>query len=255
MNNRKLFYKWFNHFGVLFIILLVVLSFFFIYKKIFANKIELFESARGNRDPWDNIDIIYYINLEHRKDRNDEILSEFKKMDIPSNKIVRIDAVRNKERGAIGCSKSHIKTIETFLQSDYKNCIVFEDDFQFSEDSNTTKTNIQNLFDEGVDFDICMISGNTIKDEPSQYPFLNKIIDSQTTSGYIVSKSFAPKLLENYKEGCEMFEKTLDEPTYAVDQYWKHLQPISKWYIFNPKLGIQRPSYSDIVKQQTDYGV
>ena len=71
----------------------------------------------------------------------------------------------------------------------------------------------------------------------------------------MVSKSFAPTLLSNFKEGCRLLQETSIDQQYAVDQYWKNLQPISKWYVFNPKLGIQRKSYSDIQNGIVEYGV
>jgi hypothetical protein len=40
-----------------------------------------------------------------------------------------------------------------------------------------------------------------------------------------------------------------------VDQYWKRLQPQSNWYIFEPKLGKQRASFSDIEDTAVDYDV
>jgi len=33
------------------------------------------------------------------------------------------------------------------------------------------------------------------------------------------------------------------------------LQPVSKWYIFEPKLGKQRGSYSNIEEKSVDYNV
>ena len=50
-------------------------------------------------------DKILYINLKHRKDRNEQILNEFKKININKNKIHRIDAVHEKYNGHIGCAK------------------------------------------------------------------------------------------------------------------------------------------------------
>lgn len=238
---------------ILSILIIIGVSFYFAYTPT-PQKKESFE----NETSWNNIDVIYYINLDFRKDRNDEFLEEMRKMNIPLSKIVRIDAVHNKTNGAIGCSMSHIKTIEEFINSGHNNCIVFEDDFQFSQDETTSKKIIQQLFDEKVDFDICMLSGSMNIDEKNdktKYDFLYKVSNAQTTSGYMVSKSFAPTLLSNFKEGCRLLQETSIDQQYAVDQYWKNLQPISKWYVFNPKLGIQRKSHSDIQNGIVEYGI
>ncbi len=40
---------------------------------------------------------------------------------------------------------------------------------------------------------------------------------------------------------------------YLADVYWCKLMPLHKWYAFYPKLGHQRPSFSDIEQSFSDY--
>ena len=61
---------------------------------------------------FDSFDKYMYINLQDRKDRKEQITKELGRMNIPENKIIRIDAVKNKYNGHIGCCKSHIKTLK-----------------------------------------------------------------------------------------------------------------------------------------------
>ena len=42
-------------------------------------------------------------------------------------------------------------------------------------------------------------------------------------------------------------------PEYAIDQYWKKLQRVDRWYLIVPITVIQRPDYSDVSGQQVDY--
>ena len=42
---------------------------------------------------------------------------------------------------------------------------------------------------------------------------------------------------------------------YCTDQSWKELQKVDRWYAFKPTVGIQRSSYSDILKGNVSYGV
>jgi len=208
---------------------------------------------------WDNIDCIYYINIAERTDRNNEFLNEMKKYDVPDSKIVRIDAVYEKERGALGCTKSHIKTLQQFIKSGYKNCIIFEDDFEFAVPKKNVTTCIQNFFNLNIPYDVVMLSANDNKITPSKYTGLSKAMDVQTTAGYMVSSGFAKILLDNFMEGSKLLEKSYSNKNYnvdyAIDQYWKKLQPNSKWYIFDPKLGKQRESYSDIEQKSVNYNV
>jgi len=229
-----------NVFFVLFAIVLILL-----YKSLYKS---LFENVL-----YHGVEIIYYINLDHRDDRKNKFLNEMKKADFPDNMINRIPAVYNIERGDIGCSKSHILTLEKFIKSGYSNCIIFEDDFEFTQNKNQILQTLDNL--KNISYDVVMISANEYDVKNTIYPWLKKVYGAQTTSGYMVSRSFAPTLLENFKEGCYMLEKTGEGAKYAVDQYWKKLQPTSDWYIVEPKLGKQGNSYSDIAKVVVDYKV
>jgi len=210
-------------------------------------------SKTGQINEYDYIDVIYYINLDKRIDRNNEFLEEMKKAEIPSNKIIRIPAVYKPKQGDLGCSMSHIKTLELFISSGSNNCIVFEDDFEFTKPTHTIKNMIRKLFNnaETTNFDVCMLSANESDVRQTSYDFVKKVFSAQTTSGYMVSKTFAPILLQNFKDGAQ---KLLDSykagnpngPEYCIDQYWKRLQPDNNWLLFQPKLGKQRTSYSDI---------
>jgi len=204
------------------------------------------------------VDVAYYINLEHRLDRKEEFLGEMNRIRFPLEKVERIDAVYDKDRGHLGCSKSHIKTLERFIASGHSNCIVFEDDFEFVNPE-TALAKINDVFDKQIPFDVIMLSAAWVDSEPFHYDGLEKINYAQTASGYMVSKAFAPRLLENFKKGCELLEKSYNdnamEGRYAIDQYWGSLMPKSKWYGFKPFLGKQRSSYSDIMGGSVDYGV
>lgn len=206
-----------------------------------------------------DIDVVYFINLDHRKDRLNEFTNEMTNLGIPLEKVKRISAVYDKNKGDLSCSRSHIKTLEEFINSNYKNCIIFEDDFEFY-DYNTTRKLLQLFFKDNIPYDVVMLSSNTIKEEKTSYPYIHKIISSQTASGYLVNKHFANVLLDNYKEGERLFSEAYNtddkkDYLYAVDQYWKKLQPNSNWYVFNPKLGKQRESFSDIQKGVVNYNV
>ena len=199
---------------------------------------ENFESTFINE-----IDVIYYINLDHRQDRKAHFLGQMAQAGIPQSKIQRIAGIPEK-KGHIGCTKSHIQTLRTFIASRHKRCIIFEDDFEWLGSPHKA---LADFFSAQIPFDVCMLSGSYGTFEPTQWPFLRKIANAQTASGYMVSREFAPTLLQNYEEGLQLLEQPeYDHSKYAIDQYWKKLQPQSKWYIFEPKLGKQISSVSDI---------
>jgi len=240
------------------IFFLIAIIFICIIYLIINNEIR--EGMSNGQNPFDKVDVIYYINLDHREDRNREILGEFNNMKIPRNKIVRISAIKDTTFGDVGCSKSHVKALKEFVNSEKTNCIIFEDDFEFNQSRDTVYKSMNALFDQKVNYDVCMLSANTIENKDCEYPFLKKVVNSQTASGYMVNRTFAEKLLRNFEEGVKILEtkKNKNDPdrgNYCVDQYWKRLMPESEWYEFNPRLGKQRKSHSDIQGGVVDYNV
>jgi hypothetical protein len=206
------------------------------------------------------IDAVYFINLDHRTDRLQEFQDEIKKLEVADEKVHRISAVFTPEIGVLGCAYSHIKALDAFLQSSHKSCLIFEDDFQFTLDLHYCKFLLKNLFDTNQEFDLVMMGGKILKQDSTDSPFLSRVIDGQTTSAYLITREFAPTLRANLVEGANLLEKWFGlhnekKHEYCLDIYWKLLQPGSKWFVFNPKFGVQRESYSDIEKKMTKYGV
>ena len=193
---------------------------------------------------------IYYINLNHRTDRRAHIEDLLKKSNLFSIS-ERIDAIKN-ELGHIGCVLSHIKTLELFIESGDEYSIILEDDF-ITDTPDKLKDDIFKIFNDGVDFDLIQLAGNHINLTDSEYPYLKRVYDSQTTSGYIINRKFANILLNNFKESYNLISKFGRVHEYCLDIYWKSLQPISKWYCFYPTLGYQMDGYSDIEKNNVSY--
>jgi len=205
-----------------------------------------------------SVDIIYYINLDHREDRKKEFnkwVSESKFNGV----IERIPAIYNKNKGYIGCTMSHIKALETFLNSSYETCIIYEDDYHPCDIVNYWN-NIGKIDKENINFDVILLSYNDYNLEiaDTKYDFLKKIIFTYTASGYLIRKSFAVILLDTFKEClslCLEEEKITNHNTerYCIDVYWMKLMNIYKFYCFYPRLGKQRESYSDILKKIVNY--
>lgn len=200
----------------------------------------------------EKIDQIFYINLEHRKDRKESILKEIKKIDPNLEKTTRIDAIK-REKGAIGCGLSHIKALELAIKKDYKNILILEDDFIFTTTTENINFNFNNLFYNFKNFNICLLAGNMYRTR-GLTDNIRECIEVQTTSAYIISKKFYQTLLDNFKNAVEKLESRYVIRESAIDVTWKRLQGRDKkFYIFYPKLGKQASSYSDIEKRNTNY--
>jgi len=204
---------------------------------------------------WDFIEKAVYINLDHRKDRRQEIEKEMKGR-IPSNKVIRLSAIKDNP-GSIGCTRSHIKVIEMAIQNNWKNVLVIEDDAMFHK-YDTGYDTLEWIFDEHPDFDVITL-GNVKADFDKS---TLKLRSGQTTTAYIVNKHYYQKLLENFKYGLSQLlkvrhlsdqERLPYSQKYCIDIYWKNLQKTDNWYIVNPALMIQRPSNSSIEGSYKDY--
>jgi hypothetical protein len=206
----------------------------------------------------DRIDNFYYINLAHRADRNREFLGEMQKLMIPTDKIHRIEAICDPIFGIIGCVKSHIIALRTFIESGKEIGAFFEDDFFFEENVKTINEQIAIVFDKNIYFDVLFLGGNIFRASGTDVPCLKRIVDAQCASSYVVTKSYAPILLANFQESClfhEDYIKTEGKIShdYCLDIYWKKLQAQHYWYIIFPKFGVQRESFSDILKINVNY--
>lgn len=181
-------------------------------------------------------------------------------MGIPDTKIKRISAVSKPELGALGCGLSHVKTLDAFLETGELYCLVFEDDFQFTVDPNYFRFLLSHVFTVQKDFDVVMLGANVMKEEKTESRFLWRILDAQTSSAYLIRRDYAKIVRDLLEEGMKRLEEWYElhkEPKhdYCLDIYWKQLQPKGKWFVFHPKVGIQRESYSDIERKITNYGV
>jgi glycosyl transferase family 25 len=196
------------------------------------------------------IDHIIYINLDKRVDRKEQIEGELKKFNLTNYE--RFSAIENKN-GAIGCSKSHLEVIKLAKKRGYKNILVLEDDFQFIVSKEKFNQQINKL--SNINFDVCLLAYNTPNLYKSEYPFLYKIKDAQTASGYLIQAHYYDTLIDCWEKAIKLFEETNDDTKYTCDQSWKKLQEKNNWYCFKTRMGKQRESYSDIQKGVVNYNV
>jgi len=195
------------------------------------------------------IDSIYYINLKTRDDRKQQFLDNFPSVD--ESRIVRIEGHYYPENGAVGCLMSHVTALSRALEENSgENILIAEDDLHI-KDMDYCNRMLDLLFENIPDWDVILLGQNIVdsKDtgiETDNREKIVRILDSQTTSGYLIKKKYIPKLLGIYKRDLSNYFKTGEWKNYFVDQSWKVLQPVDKWYSFKPTVAVQRPSYSDI---------
>ena len=193
-------------------------------------------------------DKIVYINLDKRTDRNEQIQAELRAMELDFERRSGVEH----EIGHLGCGLAHLKVLKEAREQGWESVLILEDDFQFLADKARVEEGFKAIEDLGP-WHVIMFGYNSLRSQPYNEHFL-RILDAQTTSGYMVHSSFYDKLIQLWEESMRDLEKTHMGHLYALDQSWKRLQPVNLFYGFSPRLGQQRESWSDIEKRMVFYG-
>jgi GR25 family glycosyltransferase involved in LPS biosynthesis len=190
-----------------------------------------------------------YINLDNRNDRKISILKEFKKIDIPSTLIHRINATLNEICGHLGCTNSHIEALEYAKSKKWRRFIIFEDDAMFAYSKERILYYIYTFLKKYKnDWDVFMLSTYYTEYKDTKKDFIKKLIWGTTLTGYIVNNNYIDKLLANFKKSRYLLYKQvkkfiisnpgekLKETQYALDQYNRKIQMKDRWYLSYPYL-------------------
>ena len=213
----------------------------------------------------EHIDAILYINLEHRTDRRDHLEAEFKRMEIPAEKIHRIDAIKN-TNGALGCTMSHIKCLKLVEEHpEWQTVMIMEDDYTFRGKKTTDFTRPLNAFFQvyplGADadagtWDVFLPSYNhwNARIEDTADDRFKRVRYSQTTSSYVFQRRYLERLKTNFRESATNLLRHGKQPAHCLDINWTKLQQEDKWFLIIPSLGYQYDNHSDIEGRVVRYG-
>ena len=192
-----------------------------------------------------NIDKIFYINLDKRTDRKEEIEGELERMGLSAE---RYSAIHTPHSGIVGCGYSHLNVLKLARDQKLKNVLILEDDFMFLVDRETLDKEMRQFFDSelGRDFDVLMIAYIIQGDrEVEGHTNVKKVLNGQTASGYIVNERYYNTIIDLYEWAIPLLEQTNEHWNYANDHVWKRLQPVDDWYYTTVRIGRQRCGYSD----------
>jgi len=193
---------------------------------------------------------VYYINLEERTERKEQVESELNDM---GWEYQRFDAIKDENHGRVGCTMSHLKLLTMAKEQNLEYIVIVEDDIQFMR-KQWYNDKIKDIMNQ--DFDVFLLAGNIRPPvRLTQYKDTFKISNSFTTTGYIVKNHYYDSLIQNVKEGLQLLQKDPDGQynSNAIDCHWMGLQAVDKWYMILPRTITQRPVYSDIEKRFTNY--
>jgi GR25 family glycosyltransferase involved in LPS biosynthesis len=195
---------------------------------------------------------VFYINLEHRKDRKQHVETQLKSVGI--TQFERFNAIKL-TNGRIGCSMSHLQCLKLAKERNYDHLLICEDDTTFLNPALFT-SQINTFFQKGSikKWDVLLLGGNNV---PPYQPIDDtciRVSHCQTTTCYLVQNHYFDTLIENIKEGIQhLMREPNNHRYYAIDMYWLQLQKKDIWLLIVPLSVIQKEDYSDIEQRRTNY--
>jgi hypothetical protein len=194
---------------------------------------------------WEKVDTIYILNLEERVDRYYDTLLALVSVKAPLHRVYHYKAQKGGLPPYVGATKNHVDVLDHFCKSGAENALILEDDFVFIDDRATVWSTLEKLWASALTYDLCFLSLSKLgKREPYSEIALRSLQPCTTSSGYLVQRDTAQKLFEVADEGLRKMQETGDHHTYCIDRYWTKLPQI---FCVRPKLGFQRPSYSNLL--------
>jgi len=186
---------------------------------------------------------VLVINLNRRNDRWKEFEAEMEMLGI--DHYTRFDAYDGpindgRPSGNMGCTASHRAVLEIIAWSKWPRCLVFEDDVQLRREflPDWKQRFIEMVRDVPPDMDILYLGGH-YADRPISRVSPNVIRCGRmhTTSSYIITQEAARRMAP-YISGVG-----------PIDVLFSGFAEKQHHYIFQPRLFIQRPSFSDLLEQ------
>lgn len=210
-------------------------------------------------------DKIFFINLDGRKDRLNEILLEFEKMGIKNFERYSavkpsLDFLRENQNlfnnltswkrielsyitACTGCKLSHYNIIKIAKERGYKRILILEDDVLFTQSKEETIRILKDVLNSNFNF--VYLGGNNLDKTliPTEYKNLFGVKNMLTAHAYIVNSNIYDYVLENMlKDGSEL-----------DCFYISGVQKLGKCYTIKPCLAVQRESFSDILQRNVNY--
>lgn len=207
------------------------------------------------------IDHVFYVNLEKRKDRKEHIEKNvlpfigFEKEKISRFPAVDMTSEKTRSRRGAGCSLSHLKCWKIAEEKGFDFIMMVEDDFELTVNKEEFTKTIDRLFEQIPDFVVCNLGyNNTLPLVPIEDTSFFKCASIQTTSCYIAKVDFLKQISSTIKEATGRLLNNESYHNNAIDQVWKRFQTNDGWVV-SKRLGRQKGSYSDIERTNMDYGV
>ena len=205
----------------------VVVSILVIFLFIYFHTMQYTDTIKWNQH--------YYINLDHREDRRQNVRKELKGLGISNPN--RFPAIKNELHGGIGCGMSHVGVLKNAKQKGWDYVIVMEDDIVF-HDPEETKRKINRVINSDITWDVIIVG--SVVSEPTEYindDCVRALGGMITAIMYIVKRHYYDTLIDLWSKDMHSFQNAILQNSgrrnetidaiygkYAIDQTWKKLQ-------------------------------
>jgi len=189
----------------------------------------------------------YYINLDRRTDRRDEMEAELKALQLPATRFPAIHC----DFGPVGCLKSHLAVLKEARSRGLPRVLILEDDCECVVTPETFWRTLERA--DAYPCDVLMIAYNVQQSEPVDDAVFC-VLEAQAAAGYIVYASIYDALIACYEHHLPLLESTRQHWLHMNDQCWKPLQRSHVWLATTTRLGKQRKSFSDNCNEMRDTG-
>ncbi|MDX6503757.1 MAG: glycosyl transferase, family 25 [Gaiellaceae bacterium] len=209
------------------------------YRRVLAGRVEALRTAEH---PFglDRLAEVLVINLGSRPDRLAEVAEEMGRLGIAYE---RHDAIADADP-KVGCTLSHVASVERMLASATGPTMICEDDVRFLAGREELDALVEAFLDD-AEAEVACLAYFLHRSEPHDALFLRGTA-IQTASCYVVKPSIAPELAELWREGAEQLRAGGDPHRVAADRIWFRLQERHVFLVPMERAAQQASGYSDL---------
>lgn len=210
-----------------------------------------------------HVDCIVYINLDERKDRKKLCEAILDSVDI--SPYYRVPAIKDHILGSRGCTLSHYNIIKHAKENNYRNILIFEDDFTITN-APTFKSNLlatfQQIKSNNTIPDMLYLGGNLATGYTENHKKIDnnlyKIGGAKTTHSYIIYNKLFDVILKKY-DNINFNDNSIwsGQNRINIDYYYLSEIHHMNYNIFGcyPCLTDQSDGYSDIEHKVVNYNL
>jgi GR25 family glycosyltransferase involved in LPS biosynthesis len=192
------------------------------------------------------------ISTDELEDAEQMLFNHLKNRYTDLNKFQRFVAI-SADPGILGCGLSHESVLANWKGSEDRLLLVCEDDAQFLGSRDDIDAVLEDFYRNPA-LSVLALANNTAWNIPITER-LAISSDIQTTACYAVKENIVQALLYAARRSSARLRNGEHSSLAAIDIVWKEIQRTKLFAVPRQRLVVQLPGYSDVQREQTDYGV